>query len=345
MPAGFTRSLLPLVVSLFIPLSVIHAALVFEPDNPADGKHIVLLAGDEEYRSEESMPMLGRLLARKHGFRCTVLFSRDPASGNIDPTATTNLPGLQALDSADLCIMALRFRELPDSQMRHIVRFLEAGKPLIALRTSTHAFAFPEGSQSAYTRFDWRSTEWPGGFGRQVLGETWVSHHGEHGKQSTRGVLAPAFTNHPILKGVTDIWGPTDVYTVAHLGNDARVLVRGQVLDGMEPSSPPDSAKNNPMMPLIWLRNYQLPGGSKGTALVSTIGAAVDFESEGLRRLIVNACYSLSGLEDKIPPKADVQVENYKPSPFGFGKFKRGLKPWERSEHQPSKPNGSYTGP
>ncbi|HWI58866.1 MAG TPA: hypothetical protein VNZ22_16690, partial [Bacillota bacterium] len=166
---------------------------------PGQGKHIVFLTGDEEYRSEEGLPMLAQVLAVRHGFKCTVLFAIKPADGTIDPLTLTNIPGMAALDSADLCVMGLRFRELPDAQMKHLVDYLNAGKPIIGLRTSTHAFAYERNKQSPYAKYDWRSKEWPGGFGQQVLGETWVNHHGDHGKQSTRGVLNEAFKTHPIL--------------------------------------------------------------------------------------------------------------------------------------------------
>jgi len=174
---------------------------------PGRGKSIVFLSGDEEYRSEEGFPMLAKLLAAKHGFNCTVLFALNPADGTIDPNNQTNITGLAALDNADLCILGLRFRELPDAEMKHFVDYLNRGKPIIGLRTSTHAFAYGRNKQSPYVRFDWQNKDWPGGFGQQVLGETWVSHHGDHGKQSTRGVISAEFKSHPILRGVEDIWG------------------------------------------------------------------------------------------------------------------------------------------
>src|SRR5487761_2057832 len=179
---------------------------------PGRGKHAVFLTGDEEYRSEEGLPMLAKILAVRHGFQSTVLFSINPQTGEIDPNTKNNTPGLEALDSADLCVMLLRFRELPDAQMKHFVDYLNAGKPIIALRTSTHAFAYGKDSPSPYARFDWQSEAWPGGFGRQVLGETWVSHHGNHRVEATRGIIEPAARNHPILRGVADIFGNTDVY-------------------------------------------------------------------------------------------------------------------------------------
>ena len=296
---------------------------------PGLGKHIVFLAGDEEYRSEEGLPMLAKILAVRQGFKCTVLFSLNPADGTIDPMAVTNLPGLERLGQADLCVMKLRFRELPDEQMRHFVDYLDSGKPLLALRTSTHAFAYGPNSRSPYARFDWRSKEWPGGFGQQVLGETWVNHHGAHGKESTRGVLNPAVLDHPILRGVKDIWGPTDVYTVSHLPKDAQVLVWGQVLAGMKPSDPPVAGpKNDPMMPLVWVREYRGTKGKVSKVVTTTMGAAVDLENEGLRRLLVNACLWLVGREQAITPDLSVAyVGEYTPGWFGFGKFKRGVKP------------------
>ena len=97
----------------------------------------------------------------------------------------------------------------------------------------------------------------------------------------------------------------------------------------MKPTDPPvEGAKNNPMMPLVWMRDYTGESGKTSKIVATTMGAAVDLESEGLRRLLVNACYWAVGLEKKIPRKANVDyVGEYKPSWFGFGKFKQGLKP------------------
>jgi hypothetical protein len=317
-------------------------ALLFPSDGPAanwvvyaggegtgKGKRIVLLTGDEEYRSEEALPMLAKILAVRHGFTCTVLFPIDPAQGTIDPNNQTNIPGLEALDSADLCVMALRFRELPDAAMKHFVDYLNAGKPIIALRTSTHAFAYGRNKQSPYAKYDWQSKEWPGGFGQQVLGETWVSHHGNHGKESTRGVINEEFKAHPILRGVADVWGPTDVYTVTHLPKDASVLIWGQVLSGMKSDDPPvQGPKNEPLMALAWVRNYTGESGKSSRIFTTTMGAATDFENEGLRRLVVNACYWAVGLQAQIPAKSNVDyVAAYQPTPFGFGQYRKGVKP------------------
>ena len=201
-------------------------------EGPGVGKHIVLVSGDEEYRSEEALAQLGKILAEHHGFKCTVLFAIGE-EGTVEPTVVDNIPGLEHLGSADLMIIATRFRDLPDDQMKHVVDYLEAGKPVIGMRTATHAFNMSE--NSTYARYSFNSQQWPGGFGRQILGETWVNHHGHHGVESTRGVLAPGVADHPILRGIADgdIYGPTDVYTVnLPLPGDSKPLVLGQVLSG-----------------------------------------------------------------------------------------------------------------
>jgi hypothetical protein len=296
---------------------------------PGMGKHIVWVNGDEEYRSEEGMPMLAKILAVRHGFKCTVLFSLNPADGTIDPNNQTNIVGLENLKGADMMVLFARFREPAEDQMKYIADFVNSGRPILGLRTATHAFAFDRNKQSSYAKYDWRSKDWPGGFGQQVLGETWVSHHGIHGKESTRGLINEKLKHHPILKGVEHIWGPSDVYSVIHLPQDAQVLVYGQVLEGMKPTDKPVSdAKNNPMMPLIWVRNYSGETGKASRIICSTIGAAVDLESEGLRRLLVNACYWALGLEDEILARTNVDyVGDYHPTFFGFDKFKKGIKP------------------
>src|SRR5262245_26307576 len=109
---------------------------------PGKGKHVVLVSGDEEYRSEEALPQLARILAKHHGFKCTVLFAIDPADGTINPVKNDNIPGLEALKTADLMVIFTRFRDLPDEQMKHIVDYIESGKPVVGLRTATHAFEF-----------------------------------------------------------------------------------------------------------------------------------------------------------------------------------------------------------
>src|SRR5258708_24906827 len=174
-----------LLALLSLSLSAADILVFPGKSGPGVGKHIVFLSGDEEYRSEEALPQLAKILSERHGFKCTVLFPIDPGTGIINPNNQTSLPGAEALDSADVIVMSLRFRHWPDEQMKHFVDAYLAGKSIIALRTSTHAFSYSADSKSPYGKFSWDNKSWPGGFGRQVLGETWVAHHGAHKKEAT----------------------------------------------------------------------------------------------------------------------------------------------------------------
>ncbi len=299
-------------------------------EGPGKGKQIVLVSGDDEYRSEETLPQLGKMLALHHGFKCTVLFPIDPATGEIKPDHQTNIPGLEALDTADLMILCARFRNLPDAQMKHIVDYVESGKPIIGMRTSTHAFNMD--AKSTYA--DWTWTAKDGGFGRRVLGETWVAHHGNHGSESTRGITAPGQEGNPILRGIKpgEIWGPTDVYTVKlPLPADCKPVVLGQVLVGMKADDKPlEGKKNEPMMPVAWTKSYTGKAGKTARIFTTTMGSSTDFESAGVRRMLVNATYWALGMESRISDALNVSlVGEYKPTKFGFGSFVKGVKPAE----------------
>src|SRR4051812_44838848 len=169
--------------------------LTFMPkDNQGRIKHIVFLAADHEYRSEEGLPMLAKILSQKHGFKCTVLFPIGK-DGTIDPNDVKSLPGAEALDSADLIVMLLRFRAWPDDVMKHFVDAYRRSTPMIGLRTSTHAFQYPKRELTAYPSFN--------DFGNFVLGEQWVNHWGNHMHEATRGIIEAANKQHPLLRGVS----------------------------------------------------------------------------------------------------------------------------------------------
>ncbi len=293
---------------------------------PGAGKHIVLLAGDEEYRSEEALPALAKILSKHHGFKCTVLFPI-AADGSIDPDNGQSLPDSEALESADGILMSLRYRAWPAEAMKRFGSAYLAGKPIVALRTSTHAFKFPEDSE--FVSYN--------SFGKRVLGEEWVSHWGKHKAEATRGVIEPGAKDHPILKDVADIFGDTDVYE-AYPPADAKILVRGQVLQGMKPGDAPADYKkkratdkqeqgvNDPMMPVVWVRELKNESGKTNKIVTTTMGSATDLENEGLRRLVLNSVFWSLGME--VPAKADVAfVDPFKATMYGFKGAKKGVKP------------------
>ncbi len=293
------------------------------------GQHLVFLAGDEEYRSEEGLPMLAKILSQRHGFRCTVLFPLDP-DGTINPDNNTSIPGIEAIDSADGIVMLLRFRQWPDAAMSHFAAAVARGVPIVALRTSTHAFRFPAASPTRFPQFN--------DFGRNVLGENWVSHWGANRRGATRGIVEPGAENDPILCGVTDVFGDSGVYET-HPAPGSKILLRGQVLRGMSPTDGPDVQQtkkrkadgleqpiNDPMMPIAWTRNDPVENGKMRRVFCTTMGAASDLAHEGFRRLVINAVLWGCGLE--VPAKTDVRfVDPYAPSPYAFKGYRRGLKP------------------
>lgn len=308
--------------------------------------HVVLVSGDEEYRSEEALPQLAKILSDRHGFKCTVLFSQDPEKPGIaDPNYSFNIPGLEQLKTADLMILFTRFRALPSEQMKYIDDYLSNGKPLIAIRTATHAFNFKDENHAyAHYGFNYKGdkTDWHLGFGKLILGETWYTHHGHHKHQSTRGIFAEGAAGHPILNGIADgaAWGPTDVYGVRMpMDGDAQSILLGQSIDrageydktdpffGMKESDETIAVKsakgdynpNENMPPIVWTKSYQIPNGKTGRSVTSTIGSATDMVDEEVRRLFVNSAYYLLDLE--VPEKANVDlVDTYQPSPFAFHK-------------------------
>ncbi|MEK6782234.1 MAG: ThuA domain-containing protein [Bacteroidota bacterium] len=330
--------------------SQIKQWLTFE--GKADRAKIVLISGDEEYRSEEALPQLAKILSTRHGFNCTVLFAQDPEKpGIINPNYVHNIPGLENLKTADLMVIFTRFRALPNEQMQYIDDYLKSGKPVIGIRTATHAFNFSKIDSTSkwkhYSNYYDGNDEWNEGFGRLILGEKWISHHGNHKHQSTRGVAAPGMDKHPILNGISqgDIWAPTDVYGVRlPLPSDSQPIVLGQVINRIGEYNEQDSLygmrftdndvagieiekdkdgkeikinRNEPMMPVAWTKSYQLPDGQKGNVFTTTLGAATDLLTEGTRRMIINSVFWC--LDLTVPEKTNVDlIGDYRPSPFAF---------------------------
>jgi len=299
--------------------------VVYQGDKgPGAGKHIVWLAGDHEYRSEESLPALARIMARRYGFKCSVFFTTDPETGFIEP-GSSHISGLDALKTADLLVVFLRFQDFPDDQMQHIVDYLDRGGPVIGYRTATHAFQIKR-PDAKFLKYTWNQKgDFPGGFGRQILGETWVSHYGKNHKQSSRLLLQRDQTSHPILQGVKDVWVQSGGYTADPI-EGSTVLALGQILNGMTPDSPP--AEDKEKMPVAWYRTYEGSSGKSGRVFTTTHGASEDLLNEGFRRMVVNATLWAAGLESSIRPGNEIGfVGPFEPTTYDFKGFVREMKP------------------
>lgn len=281
-------------------LGAAHAPL------PGGGKHVVLIAAEPEYRSEEALPQLAQILERA-GFQCTTLFSRDK-NGAISPNETRHVPGLEALDRADLCVLMARFQAWPDEDMKHFDRYVKRNRPFLALRTSTHAFSFGD-DPSEYASYSWDSKTWPGGFGRQILGETWLSHWGRHGQEGTR---ARPLGNHPILTGMGEIFVTTDLYE-AHPPEQATVVLEGNIVSGLLATDPLRNDPQRPPQPAAWI----MPG--KRRVITTTLGSSLDLLDANFRRFLVQS--ALWAVKRDIPQGGQLDVslvEPYKPSAWGF---------------------------
>ena len=289
-------------------------------EGPGKGKRIVYLAGDHEYRSEETLPALARILAKEYGCTCTVIFTTNPKDGTIQPGSSV-ISGLEALQDADLLVVFLRFQHFPDDQMKYIDDYLKAGKPVIGLRTATHAF---NGLKGAYERYNegYKGDTFQGGFGREILGEHWVGHYGANHQQSSNLLLEKDQLEHPVLRGVSDVHVQCGGYN-ADPREGSIILARGQVLNGMKAGDPP--APDKKILPVAWVRTYK---GDAGRVFATTHGASEDILNDGFRRMLVNAHLWCLGLEGAI--KADnpiAFVGPYTPSTFNFNGEKKGIKP------------------
>lgn len=333
------KSILLMATSAFA-TTAIAAPLTFEgSEGPGKGKHIVFIANDHEYRSEETCPLIAKILAKHHGFKCTVLFGLDK-NGHIKAGGAP-IPNIEVLKEADLLFFYTRFMTLPDDQADALVDYYERGGPTIGLRTSTHCFNGQKGKW-AKLNFNNKSDDYLGGLGEQVYGNTWhkergQDHYGQNHKKGSRMSPIEGVT-HPVLTGVT----PFHAYSGAYLSRPpagSTPLLNVQVLNTFGPSDELQEGKET--VNAGWTRNHYIaPSGAKKNARVvySSFGASEDIKDESARRFLVNSTYWALGLEDKIKADSNVSfVGAYNPSPYTTGAFYRqNVKPsdlagWESS--------------
>jgi hypothetical protein len=295
------------------------------------GKHIVFIAADHEYRGEQTLPALARIMAKRYGFKCTVVFGIDPKDGTILP-GSSHIGGLDVLKKADLMVLAMRFINMPDDEMQHFVDYVDRGGPIIGLRTSTHAFNIPEDRKFYSYHWQYPGKEFRKGFGRQVLGETWVTHYGENHRQSSILAVEQDNKRHPTLRGVKDMHTQAGGYTADPL-EPSTILARGIILNGMEKGASVDSSKE--LMPVVWTRNYQSRSGEEARIFTTTQGASEDIVNDGFRRLLINAHLWCVGLEDEIKKDNPIDfVGPYQPTTFSFTHFPRGVKPKDLADFE-----------
>lgn len=274
--------------------------------------HIVFVTGDEEYRSEETMPMLARILKNRYGFQVSVCYAL--TDGIIDPNRTDNIEGLEVLQEADMMVMNTRFRDLPNDQLQYIVDFAESGKPMAGFRTATHAFRYGEDHPNHHMDSDWP---------HEVFGLPWISHHGA--ENSTDVEIYNNNSDHPILQGIRPFHARSWLYHANSLKEQAEPLLIGRAVRGAEPGGEHFDDPHE----VAWTHSYQ---GEHGTSRVffTTLGHPQDFFREEMRKLSIQGIFWALGMEDEIPDGGlDVDfVGEYDPNNAGFGEeYKPNMRP------------------
>ena len=157
-----------------------------------------------------------------------------------------------------------------------------------------------------------------------------MGHHGGWHRESTRGIIVDEQKTHPILAGVDDIWGTSDVYRCHNdkfpFPVDCTALVLGQPLMNLQPDAPPNKKKEP--LPIAWVKTWEGNRERSSPVFHFTMGSAEDFANEGVRRLTVNAVYWGLGMEDSIEAESSVDiVGEYRPLKSGFNYEKLGVRP------------------
>jgi len=230
---------------------------------------LVLITAEDEYNTQETLPdFAAKHLGKEFRVKHIIANEKDPNS----------LPGIEALKEADVAILSVRRRAPPRAQMAVLRKFLADGKPLVALRTSSHAFTLLKGKPLPPGH-----EEWPE-FDRDILGGNYTGHHGNRGPKAPRTLVRtlPEAAKHPILTGlpaeefVVASW----LYKTSPLSRKATPLLTGRV-------------EGRPMPePVAW--TFTSPAG--GRVFYTSLGHPDDLRLPAVRRLLRNGIYWASGL-------------------------------------------------
>lgn len=313
--------------SLLSLLAIACLLVGLSANQPAAPLHIVFVTGDEEYRSEESMPMLGRILKRELGAKITVCYAL-ALDGTIDPNRLDHIEGLEALKTADLMVVFARYRELPQAEAKLITDYAESGRPVVGFRTATHTFLYKRDSSLMHLNNDWSE---------KLFGQRWITHHGhfEDGNAPLTAVSPLPSASTPILNGVRPFQAYSWLYHVDggdwKLRGDCQPILEGKSLRSKHQQEG-NLAKYPLTQPVAWTKTYTGAGGKAARVFFTTLGHPFDFKETAVRKLALNGVYWALGLENKIPKngvKADLTAP-YEPNNSGFGeKFKKNQKPQE----------------
>ncbi len=276
------------------------------------GPHIVFVIGDDEYRSEESMPMLAKILQRELDAKISLCYSVNK-EGYIDPSCQSHIDNLEALKTADLMVMFTRFRALPDEELKLILDYVESGKPIVGFRTSTHALLYKDDKSKEYYNNDWPA---------KIFGQQWITHHG-HFDDGAKPLTQVSIlkSGHAILSGIKPFDAFSWLYHVDGgdwtLQGDCTKLLLGKALKTNHGNELHKYPLTNPV---AWTKTYTGTSGIKARVFFTTLGHPYDFKNENMRRLAVQGIFWALGKEGDIPTKGinAATVGGYNPSNSGM---------------------------
>jgi type 1 glutamine amidotransferase len=261
-----------LTLLLVAPILTLTCAAAPESTS-SNGPHVVILIGEDEYLTWETLPTFANTELRPHHYNVQIVHQ--------DPNDKHRFPGLvEALSDADLLMLSVRRRALPKEQLAAIRAHLDAGKPLIGIRTASHAFEVRGADKTALAR-DSTRTEWTS-FDPDVLGGNYTGHFGSGITTVIRPV--PHAAGHPILDGLKfdDFTSEASLYRTSPLARDATPLLLGEI--------PGDRVE-----PVAWTHRY---GPRRARIFYTSLGHPADFANPHFRRLLLNAIeWSLEPVE------------------------------------------------
>lgn len=223
----------------------------------ASQPHVVFMIGEPEYKTKETLPKFAKEQLEPRGIRCTIIHA-DEKDGNA-------FPGLESLKSADLLFLSVRRRSPRTEQLALVRSFLDAGKPLVAIRTASHAFHTRGQHPEAHD--EWQELD------QTVLGGNYTGHHAEG--NATALSVAEGANGHAILSGISisSLSGHGTLYKVSPLAKSAAPLLLGSI-------------PNQPVEPVAWTHTYQ-----KGRVFYTSLGHPDDFNQPDFNKLLVNAVF------------------------------------------------------
>lgn len=271
----YDRARISFVVLLFIVISAIDPFAAGPAVNQKPRPRVVFVTGDHEYGSEDTMPIIAAELEKNYGMEVLVLKSSPDENGEED------IPGMEALEKADLAVLFLRWRRLPREQVEHLRKYLDSGRPVVAFRTTTHAFNYPAGHElEQWNSFAVDYLGGPPGWGAKA-------GHYHYGHTSSTDVrTAPGAGKDPILTGVAGEFHVRSwLYHVLPKfpPAGAKPLLIGRAVG----SERKDAVEN----PVAW--TWRNKAG--GRVFMTTLGHPEDFQVEAVQRLVINGIHWAAG--------------------------------------------------